>query len=157
MQNPLKQIDTKEIELPETVFIRDIESKVFQSIVLQSLSQIEGIETLEGNLFDSLLGDSLDGIKGIHVDQDEKKHSVNVRVEINVAYGICIPDKAEEIQNKILQDISQLTNLHVGTVHVIFKNLVSVKSKPSIEEILEKRVKAAKSPSSASEKYDEVF
>ncbi|MBS0605219.1 MAG: Asp23/Gls24 family envelope stress response protein [Verrucomicrobia bacterium] len=157
MHNPLKQIDTKEIELPETVFIRDIESKVFQSIVLQSLSQIEGVETLEGNLFDSLLGDSLDGIKGIHVDQDQKNHSVNVRVEINVAYGICIPDKAEEVQNKILQEISRLTSLHVGTVHVIFKNLVSPKPKVSIEEMLEKRVKAVKSAPAPSERYDEVF
>jgi len=145
MHNPLKQIDTKELELPETVFIRDIENKVFQSIVLQTLSQIDGVETLEGNLFDSLLGDSLDGIKGIHVDQDQKHHSVNVRIEINVAYGICIPDKAEEIQNKILQEISQLTSLHVGKVHVIFKNLISPKAKQGIEEMLEKKVKATKS------------
>jgi len=157
MHNPLKQIDTKELELPETVFVRDIESKVFQSIVLQSLSQIEGVETLEGNLFDSLLGDSLDGVKGIHVDQDQKNHSVNVRIEINVAYGISIPDKAEEIQNKILQDISRLTSLHVGVVHVIFRNLISPKPKPSIEELLKKRAKAAKPSDGASEKYDEVF
>ena len=155
MHNPLKQIDTKELELPETVFIRDIESKVFQSIVVQSLAQIDGVETMEGNLFDSLLGDSLDGIKGIHVDQDQKNHSVNVRVEINVAYGICIPDKAEEIQNKVLQDISRLTSLHVGAVHVVFKNLISPKQKPSIEEILEKKAKASKSESK--ESYDEVF
>src|SRR5580700_5504820 len=103
MRNPLKQIDTKEVELPETIFIHDIESKVFQSIVLQSLSHIEGVETLEGNLFDTLLGDSLDGIKGIHVDQDQKTHSVNVRIEINIAYGVSIPDKSAEIQNEILQ------------------------------------------------------
>ena len=154
MHDPLKQIDTKEIELPETVFIRDIESKVFQSIVLQSLSQIEGVETLEGNLFDNLLGDGLDGVKGIHVDQDQKNHSINVRVEINVAYGISIPDKAEEIQNKVLQDISKLTSLHVGTVHVIFKNLISSKPKANIEEMLDKRVNAMKSPS---ERYEEVF
>jgi uncharacterized alkaline shock family protein YloU len=157
MQNPLKQIDTKELELPETVFIRDIESKVFQSIVLQSLSQIEGVETLEGNLFDSLLGDGLDGVKGIHVDQDQKNHSVNVRIEINVAYGICIPDKAEEIQNKILQDISHLTSLHVGSVHVVFKNLISSKPKESIEEMLEKRVKAVKPQTAPTQLYDEVF
>ena len=138
MHNPFKQIDTKELELPETVFIRDIENKVFQSIVLQSLSQIEDIETLEGNLFDSLLGDSLDGIKGIHVDQDQKNHSVNVRIEINVAYGISIPDKAEEIQNRILQDISRLTRLHVKSVHVVFKNLMSPKRKSNVGEILEK-------------------
>lgn len=157
MHNQLSQIDSKELELPETVFIRDIESKVFQSIILQSLSQIEGVETLEGNLFDNLLGDSLDGIKGIHVDQDQKNHSVNVRIEINVAYGVSIPEKAEEIQNKILEDISRLTSLHVGIVHVIFKNLISPKSKHSIEEMLEKNVKSAKPPVSQSEQYDEVF
>jgi uncharacterized alkaline shock family protein YloU len=157
MHNPLKQIDTKELVLPETVFIRDIESKVFQSIVLQSLSHIEGVETLEGNIFDSLLGDSLDGVKGIHVDQDQKHHSVNVRIEINVAYGVSIPDKAEEIQNKILQDISRLTSLHVGSVHVIFKNLIARKPKPDIEEILEKKVRAAKSSAAPAERYDEVF
>jgi uncharacterized alkaline shock family protein YloU len=153
MHNPLKQIDTKELELPETVFIRDIESKVFQSIALQCLAQINGVETLEGNLFDSLLGDSLDGIKGIHVDQDQKNHSVNVRVEINVSYGVCIPEKAEEIQNKILQDISRLTGLHVGSVHVVFKNLISPKPKPTIEEMLEKKVKATKSET-VKESYD---
>lgn len=156
MNNPLKQIDTKELELPETVFIRDIESKVFQSIVLQCLAKIDGVETLEGNIIDSLLGDSLDGIKGIHVDQDQKTHSVNVRIEVNVAYGICIPDKADEIQNKILEDISALTSLHVGSVHVIFKNLIAAKSKKEIEEVVEKKVKASKQKASA-ERYDEVF
>lgn len=157
MHNPLKQIDTKELELPETVFIRDVETKVFQSIVVQSLSQIEGVETLEGNLFDNLLGDGLDGVKGIHVDQDQKNHSVNVRLEINVAYGIIIPDKADEIQNKILQDISHLTGLHVGTVHVVFKNLISKKHKASVEEMLEKKVKASKVSPSQCEHYTEVF
>lgn len=91
MQNSLNQINEKELELPDTVFIRDIESKVFQSIVLRCLAELEDVEPLEGNLFDSLLGDSLGGIKGIHVDQDQKNHSVNVRVEINVAYGISLP------------------------------------------------------------------
>jgi uncharacterized alkaline shock family protein YloU len=156
MHNPLKQIDTKEVELPETVFVRDIENKVFQSIVLQCLAQIEGVETLEGNLFDSLLGDSLDGVKGIHVEQDQKSHAVKVRIEINVAYGVSIPEKAEEIQNKILQDISRLTSLHVGMVHVVFKNLISLKPKQSVEQILEKKVKGV-NPAVGKESYDEVF
>ncbi len=154
MHDPLKRIDPKELELPETVFIRDIETKVFQSIVLQTLSQIEGVETLEGNLFDNLLGDGVGGVKGIHVDQDQKNHSIKVRVEINVAYGISIPEKAEEIQNKILLDISRLTNLHVGLVHVVFKNLIASKPKANLEELLEKRVHAVKAPSGT---YEEVF
>ena len=39
-----KKVDTKEFEIPETLFIRDIEDKVFQSIVLQCLAQIDGIK-----------------------------------------------------------------------------------------------------------------
>lgn len=160
MHNPLKEIDTKELELPETTFIRDIETKVFQSIALQCLSQIDGIEPIEGNFFDSLLGrDRQESVKGIHVDQDQKSHSVNVKVEVNVAYGICIPDKAEEIQTKLLKEISQLTGLHVGSVHVIFKNLISPKenaaTKEALEDVLSKRIHATSQTSS--ERYDEEF
>lgn len=120
-----KQLDTKELQLPDTTFIRDIESKVFQAITLQCLAKIEGISLLEGTFFDSLLGREVEKIKGIHVEQDQKKHSVNIRVEINIFYGISIPEKAEEIQSKVVKEISALTGLHVASVHVIFKNLIT--------------------------------
>jgi uncharacterized alkaline shock family protein YloU len=132
MHNKLKQIDTKELELPETVFIRDIESRVFQSIVLQCLSRIQGVALIEGNLFDNLLGRDVENrLSGIHVEQDQKSHSVNIKVEINVAYGVSLPEKAEEVQTKITQDISKLTALHVGSVHVIFKNLIPTETHKS--------------------------
>ena len=83
MYDQLKNMDSREIELPDTVFIRDIETRVFQGIVLQTLAKIEGIGLLEGNLIDSLLGRELEHVKGIHVEQDQKKHSVAIRVEIN--------------------------------------------------------------------------
>jgi len=124
----LKKLDAKEFELPETTFIRDIESRVFQSIALQCLARIEGIALLEGNLIDNLLGrDSFDSLRGIHVEQDQKTHSVKLKVEINVIYGVSIPEKAEEIQMKIAQEVSRLTGLHVGCVHVVFKNLIPCK------------------------------
>ena len=132
MGGKLGKMDTKEFELPETVFVRDIENRVFQSIALQCLARIEGVSLIGGNLFDVLLGrDGQEGLKGIHVNQDQKSHSVNVKVEVNVAYDINIPEKAEEIQAKIARDISRLTSLHVGCVHVVFKNLIS---KETIEE-----------------------
>ncbi|HSX25649.1 MAG TPA: Asp23/Gls24 family envelope stress response protein [Chlamydiales bacterium] len=124
MYDQLKNMDTREIELPDTVFIRDIETRVFQAIALQCLAKIEGIGLIEGNLFDSLLGRDLERVKGIHVEQDQKKHSVDVRVEINIAYGISIPEKAEEVQTKLAEEVSQWTGLHVASVHVIFKDLM---------------------------------
>ena len=124
MYDQLKNMDTREIELPDTVFIRDIETRVFQGIVLQTLAKIEGIGLLEGSLIDSLLGRELERVKGIHVEQDQKEHSVDIRVEINVLYGISIPEKAEEVQSKLAEEVSRWTGLHVATVHVIFKELI---------------------------------
>lgn len=118
-------MDTKEIDLPDTVFVRDIETRVFQTIALQTLSTIEGVAMLEGNLIDSFLGrDGPDRIKGITIDQDQKSRSVKLKIEVNVEYGITLPEKAEEIQNNIAREVSRLTGLHVSTVHVIFKNLI---------------------------------
>lgn len=125
MNEKLTDVNTKELELPDTLFIRDIESKVFQTIALQALLTIEGVSVLEGNIIDSFFGrDGPDRIKGIYVEQDQKNHSVMVKLEINIAYGIPLPEKAEEIQNKIAHEISRLTGLHVSCVHVVFKNLI---------------------------------
>ncbi len=121
-----KKVDTKEFELPETIFIRDIENKVFQSIVLQCLAQIDGISLVEGNFIDHLLGRSSEGVKGIYAEQDDKNQAVNIKVEVNIYYGITIPDKAEEIQTKIAEEITKLTGLHVASVHVVFKNVISM-------------------------------
>ncbi len=129
MYDQLKNMDAREIELPETVFIRDIDTRVFQAIALQCLAKIEGIGLLEGTLFDSLLGREIEKVKGIHVEQNQKNHTVEVRVELNIKYGVNIPSKAEEVQEKLVEEISKWTALHVSLVHVIFKDLVSEPAK----------------------------
>ncbi len=137
MHDQLKNMDAKEIELPSTIFVRDIETRVLQGIVLQSLAKIKGISLLEGNLLDTLLGRELERVKGIFVVQDQKKHSVDVRVEINVMYGVSIPEKSEEIQAKVSEEISLWTGLHVASVHVVFKDLLSIPKSETKEETKE--------------------
>ena len=127
MNEKTVKVDTKEFELPLTVFSRDIETRVIQVIILYCLGKIEGVGLLGGNLIDTLFGREVEKVKGIHVEQDSKNHLVKVNVEINVAYGITIPDKAEEVQNKIVQEITSLTGLHVASVHVVIKGLIPPK------------------------------
>ena len=120
-----KKVDTKEFELPDTHFVRDVENKVFQGIILQCLSRIDGIALVEGNFIDNILGrTALEGVKGVFVEQDNKNHSVGVRIDVNICYGHSIPEKAEEIQAACAEEITQLTGLHVSSVHVVFKNIV---------------------------------
>ena len=116
-------IDVKELNLPDTTFIRDIDNRVFQSIVIECLSKIEGISFTKG-VFEAFWGKDSEKLKGIYVEQDQKKHSIYVRIELNICYGVSIPQKAEEIQSKIVEELSRLTGLHVSCVHVVFKSLI---------------------------------
>ncbi len=123
--DPFEDIDIKEIDVPETIYIRDIETRVFQSITIKCLSSIDGIALLEGTLMDNLLGrEGLERVKGIYVEQDVKNRAVSIKVELNIYYGISLPEKSEEIQEKIVKEVTKLTGLHVSSVHVVFKNLL---------------------------------
>lgn len=129
--SPSRTTASGELEYPETVFVRDIENRVFQTIVLEVLSKVDGIGLLEGNLFDSLLGrNPSESVKGIYAEQDDKSHSVGIKVEVNIKYGVSIPEKAEEIQAKIAEETTKLTGLHVSYVHVVFKGIVPTGHKP---------------------------
>lgn len=120
---PLK-VDTKEFEIPETHFVRDIENQVFQGIVLQCLSHISGIALVDENFIGNLLGRSAaPSVRGIGATQDMKNHSINLRIEVKIEYGIPIPEKAEEIQIKVAEEVTRLTGLHVAEVHVVIKNI----------------------------------
>lgn len=105
----VKKIDTKEFELPDTHFVRDIENRVFQGIVLQCLSKIDGIALVEGNFIDNIFSkSSLEGVKGVFVDQDNKNHSVGIKIDVNICYDYSIPEKAEEIQTICAEEITKL-------------------------------------------------
>lgn len=121
----IKRFDTKEFELPETVFIRDIDTRLLQGIVLQCLAKITGVAVIEGTFIDSIFGrGGAEKGASIHAEQDNKSHAVSIKVEVNIGYGVSIPQKAEEIQSKIVEEITQLTGLHVAAVHVVFRGLI---------------------------------
>lgn len=137
------KIDTKEFNLPETLFICDIENKVFQGIILKCLSQIDGIALTEGNFIDSLLARSHgDRISGIHCEQDSKNQSINIKIEVNILYGVPISQKASEIQTKVTEEIVRLTGIHVASVHVVFKGIAPAESLPNTLEGLKSQPKS---------------
>lgn len=133
MHNNDAKLDRRELEFPETTYVRDIENKVFQALVVKAVEHTEGVFLLEGNLIGNLLNmGQVDQYKGIYVEQDSKNHSVSVKVELSIAYGISIPEKASQIQTKISEEISKYTGLHVSSVHVVFKSLAASPKKPQI-------------------------
>lgn len=126
-KDPVTKVSQKEPELPDTIYSSDIEDRVFQGIIVNALSTIEGIHLIDGSFFQSLIG-RMDKVKGIIVEQDPINHSVKLQVEVNVQYGVSIPEKAEEIQNVVSKEVTKMTGVHVGEIHVIFRELVSLES-----------------------------
>ncbi len=113
----------EELHYPDTTYIQNIDDRVFQSIVLECLGRVPGVTCATGNLFDNLLGRGSDRLRGIHIAQEAKSHSVGIKVEVDIEYGLSIPEKSEEIQLEVSTAITKLTGLHVSSVHVIFKGV----------------------------------
>jgi len=152
-------VGLKELELPETLYVRDIENRVFQGIVLQCLTKIKGVTLVEGNFIDSIFNrGATDGIKGIHAEQDSRDQTVSIKIDVNIIYGEIIPEKAEEIQTKVAEEVTRLTGLHVSTVHVVFKNVVTPEQSKKMAAAMKK---ATESPlfteGNLEEEYSEEF
>jgi len=114
----------EEYELPETVFVRDIEDHVFKTIVMNCLRKLEGVTLDGGGFFDNLFGrDTVDGVKGVSVTQSSDSPSVSLKVEVKIEYGYSIPEKSEEVQAAIAEEITEYTGLHVSEVHVVVKRV----------------------------------
>ena len=66
---------------------------------------------------------------------------MKIQLEINIKYGTSIPEKSEEIQNKVAQEVTKMTGVHVSEVHVIFRELIppdDMKEKNSPASALQK-------------------
>lgn len=118
------KLDTKEFEVPITTFSHDIETRVIQVIILHCLNKIEGVSLIGGTLIDTLFGRDVERVKGIYVEQDSKNHLIKVKIEINVEYGISIPEMTQEVQTRVVEEITKLTGLHVASVHIVVKGLI---------------------------------
>jgi uncharacterized alkaline shock family protein YloU len=129
-----QHLDPLEFELPDTTYSRDIENRVFQGIVLKTLSRISGIGLLEGTFLENLIG-RIDKVNGISTEQDTKTQSVKIKIEISVQYGVSIPKKAEEIQTAVVEEITNMTGLRVSEIHVVFKELAREQVVPEEEPI----------------------
>jgi uncharacterized alkaline shock family protein YloU len=121
-----KKVDTKELELPETVYVHDIDNKVFEGIIAQCIGNIKDIALEGGGFMHNILG-MIEKTGSITTEQDPTNHSISARIEVRIAYGISIPQKTEEIQTKVAQDLTKMTGLHVSQVHIVFKGLLSDK------------------------------
>lgn len=124
--NPVDRVgsgfDARELQMPDTEFIRDIEDSVIQDIILYAVSSIHGIALVTSKRRSSFWR-SQDS-SSIEVTQDLKNKSLGIVVYVQIAVSESIPEKSEEIQSKIVKIVTRATGLYVSSVRVVFKAVI---------------------------------
>ena len=83
-----------------------IANEVVAAIASISASEIEGVETLTGQIKNELVGRF-----------GSKKNAI-VEIEITMKYGYSIPETSARVQERISQAINEMTGLEVERVDV---------------------------------------
>ena len=96
-----------------------ISSDVVSIIASNAALEVEGIASFGGGIAGNLsqvLGRK-NPYKGVKVEVTENRE-VNIDLHIVVEYGVRIPDVAWKLQERIKQNVEQMTGLHVEEINV---------------------------------------
>lgn len=95
-----------------------IANEVVSAIASISANEIEGVETMTGNLKNELVGKfgSKKNAKGVKVTVNDNRAEVDI--EITMKYGYSIPETSARVQERISQSINEMTGLTVNRVNV---------------------------------------
>ena len=95
-----------------------IASDVVATIAALAANEVDGVASMAGNLTNEIIG-KLGGknlSKGVKVLMDS--NLVRVDINLNVKYGYSIPKITKQVQNKVSQQIENMTGLTVPEVNV---------------------------------------
>ena len=116
-KNAAAEAEAEDKELDEYGDIR-IADEVICIVASLAAQEVPGVVSMSGGLTDGInhfLGKE-NASKGVHLKFEGKL--VNASVYINVEYGICIPEIALEVQEKVKEAIEAMTGYEVQFVDV---------------------------------------
>ena len=95
-----------------------IANEVVSSIAGISAGEVEGVDSMAGNITNELVGrlGMKNLSKGVKVDVTEEH--VSVDLSLNIKYGYNIPDVSEKVQDKVKSAIENMTGLIVLDVNI---------------------------------------
>ena len=95
-----------------------IANEVVAAIASIAASEIEGVETMSGNIKNELVGmfGARKNAKGVKVLVDDDEAVVDIA--ITMKYGYSIPETSGRVQERISQAINEMTGLTCDKVNV---------------------------------------
>ena len=95
-----------------------IADEVVAIIAGLAATEVEGVDSMAGNITNELVGKlGMKNLsKGVKVDVTEEH--VSVDLSLNMKYGYNIPDVSEKVQDRVKTAIENMTGLHVLDVNI---------------------------------------
>ncbi len=95
-----------------------IANEVIAEIAALAAQEVEGVEGLQGGVaagLNDVLGRRPTG-RGVRVDVEDR--NVDLSVNLTVAYGVRIPEVAQQVQAKVKREVEHATGLTVSAVDI---------------------------------------
>mgnify|MGYP001091295796 CR=1 FL=1 len=110
--------DTYTIYDDQTIGKVQIADEVVAIIAGLAATEVEGVDSMAGNITNELVGKlGMKNLsKGVKVDVTEEH--VSVDLSLNMKYGYNIPDVSEKVQDRVKTAIENMTGLHVLDVNI---------------------------------------
>ncbi len=95
-----------------------IANEVVAAIASIAAGEIDGVETMSGNLKNELVGmfGAKKNAKGVKVSVDDNEAKVDIA--ITMKYGYSIPETSAKVQERVSQAINEMTGLDCSEVNV---------------------------------------
>ena len=95
-----------------------IADEVVAIIAGQAATEVDGVDSMAGNITNELVGKlGMKNLsKGVKVDVTEEH--VSVDLSLNIKYGYNIPDVSERVQDRVKSAIENMTGLTVLDVNI---------------------------------------
>ncbi|GEP25251.1 MAG: Asp23/Gls24 family envelope stress response protein [Lentilactobacillus diolivorans] len=102
------------------------EDDVLGKIAGNTVRDVDGVLSLEGNILDSVtdrFSDETDPTKGVKVDLDNDEKEVKLAMEAVLEYGKSIPNVFNKITSKLNQAVTEMTDLKPTEIKINIKDL----------------------------------
>ncbi|MFZ2353662.1 Asp23/Gls24 family envelope stress response protein [Paucilactobacillus nenjiangensis] len=111
----------------------EIAPSVLETVAGIAASQVDGVSKMHGSITSNvteLLGRP-DHARGVKLSRDEDELVVDV--DVYLEYGVPVPRTALEIQDKVKQQVSLMTDLKIQEVNVHIEGMVPEKSEQKVD------------------------
>ncbi|MCR4610511.1 MAG: Asp23/Gls24 family envelope stress response protein [Lachnospiraceae bacterium] len=104
-----------------------VAGEVMSIIAGLSATEIDGVDSLAGNLTNDMITKSSPSklAKGVKITGDD--NNIKIKMALNLSYGYEIPKLCEQVQEKVKSTIESMTGMSVSTIDIKISSVINEK------------------------------